>query len=59
VKNEDGSVNFEGSLNALEVSFLIQFAVNALMMQGALFNITKDDDSEEMRIKLPEGSTLQ
>lgn len=55
---------FEGSLNRFEVSFLIQYAVNALMTQGAIFNITpdkeEDDDAEPMRITLPKGdNTLQ
>jgi hypothetical protein len=57
-------VLFEGSLNRFEVSFLIQYAVNALMTQGAIFNITpdkeEDDDAEPMRITLPKGdNTLQ
>jgi hypothetical protein len=58
-------VLFEGSLNRFEVSFLIQYAVNALMTQGAIFNITPDkeeddEDAEPMRITLPKGdNTLQ
>jgi hypothetical protein len=43
----------------MEVSFLLQYAINALMMQGVLFDLKKDVPETEMRITMPEGSTLQ
>lgn len=59
-KNEDGSIIFEGSLNQIEISFLLQYAVNSLMTHGAVFNLQGDPaKEEEFRIKLPEGVTLQ
>jgi hypothetical protein len=51
-KNEDGSVLFEGSLNRHEVGFLIQYAVNALMASGAVFELDKPEENEDdIRIK--------
>jgi len=46
-------------LNKSEVSFLLQFAINDLMMKGVLFDLTKEVPETEMRITMPEGSTLQ
>jgi hypothetical protein len=43
----------------MEISFLLQYAINALMMQGVLFDLKKDVPETEMRITMPEGSTLQ
>jgi len=59
VKNEDGSINFEGSLNRTEITYLIQYAVNSLMVQGALFDLTKEVSEDESRIKMPGNTTLQ
>lgn len=60
VKNrneETGELEFGGFLNGLEISFLLQFAINTLMAKGVEFDL--QTESEELRIKIPEGSTIQ
>lgn len=57
--NEDtGEVEVVGSLNATEVNFLVQFAINYLMAAGAEFHLDQPDE-EKSRITMPEGATLQ
>jgi hypothetical protein len=63
-RNSDtGEVEVAGHLNQIEVSFLLQFAINALMSMGAEIDLKEDDDDGEgkkkSRIKLPKGTTLQ
>lgn len=60
-KDEDGNVTVEGFLNRNEVSFLLQYAINNLMADGVMFNITGDqdedpDDDAPSRITYPEGT---
>ena len=49
-KDEDGNVKFEGEMNAKEASFLIQYAVNDLIMAGVQFHL-EEPDTGESRIK--------
>jgi hypothetical protein len=56
---ETGELEVTGHLNRMEVSFLLQFAINTLMMQGVIFDLSKEVPETEMRITMPEGSTLQ
>jgi len=52
-----------GILNGKEISFLLQYAINQLMANGVLFDLTRPDTTEDgeeaLRIKVPEGTTLQ
>lgn len=58
--NEDNErVSFEGELTKKEVSFLLQYAVNALMAAGVIFDLQAPPDEENIRFKTPEGATLQ
>lgn len=41
--NEDGSISFNGKLNAEQLSFILTVGINFLMAQGATFG---DDDEE-------------
>jgi len=51
-----------GTLNKKEVNFLIQFAINQLMVNGVLFHLTQptaDENGEDnMRIEIPEGVAI-
>ena len=55
---ETGEVEVVGSLNATEVNFLVQFAINYLMAAGAEFHLN-EPDNDVSRITMPEGATLQ
>jgi hypothetical protein len=58
-KNEEtGDIEFAGILNAKEVSFLVQYAINDLMGKGFLFDL-KGADLGELRLKVPDGETIQ
>ena len=46
-----------GTLNPKEVSFLVQYALNSLVAKGVIFDLTRE--SEELRMTIPEGETLQ
>jgi hypothetical protein len=54
-KNEEGELIFEGTLNRREVGFLLQYAVNDLMVAGVEFNLQEpdDDDDEPLRMTFP------
>lgn len=57
-KDEEGNIIFEGQLNRNEVGFLLQYAINDLLVSGVEFNLQEDDDDDNppMRLKFPEGS---
>ena len=55
---ETGEIKVVGTLNALEVNFLVQYAINALMAQGVLFELSEQSDSK-LRIYREDGTTLQ
>ena len=51
-----------GSLNSIEVSYLVQFAINYLMAAGVEMDMKKMgevEDQEALRFELPDGATLQ
>lgn len=52
-----------GVLTGKEVTFLVQYAINQLMANGVLFDLTRPEKTEDgedaLRIKVPEGTTLQ
>jgi len=51
-----------GNLTGKEVSFLLQYAINQLMANGVLFDLTKpettEDGEEAMRINVPVGANV-
>ena len=56
IKNEDGSVRFEASLNRAEVNTLLQYSINSLMALGYVFDTqlkVDDNDDETNRFKAP------
>lgn len=54
---ESGDLECEGTFNEVEIKFLLQYAINTLMSKGVLFDLSTD--SEELRLKVPEGTTFQ
>jgi hypothetical protein len=54
---ETGEVEVVGFLNKIECSFLLQYAINALMSMGTSIDLKKE--SEENRFQMPEGDMLQ
>jgi len=55
-------VEVVGSLNSVEVSFLVQFAINYLMAAGVdidMKQMEEQEDQEAMRFKIPVGTTVQ
>lgn len=57
-KDKEGTVLFEGSLNKIEVGFLLNFAINNLMAMGCIFDMDKPDNGEN-RIVMPASPTIQ
>lgn len=55
-KDENGNVKFEGNMNAREASFLLQYAVNDLIMAGVQFHLDEPDEGVP-RMRFPEGGT--
>lgn len=60
-QNEDGGVAFNATLNKAEVNTLLQYAVNNLLAMGFIFEnqVLEEDDEETVRIKRPEGQSVQ
>ena len=59
-KNEEtGEIDIVGTLNAIEVNYLVQYAINTLMAQGVQFDLDKEAKDNELRIKFPVDATLQ
>ena len=58
-KNEEtGDIEFAGTLNPKEVSFLVQYALNELVGKGVIFDLTSPDNGD-IRLKVPDGETVQ
>lgn len=57
--NDDGSVNFEGSLGPNETQYVLEKGLNLIMQTGAetLEGVFGDDDDEAFDVEGPE--TLQ
>jgi len=51
-KDEEGNIVLEGKLNRREVSFLLQYAINDLMMAGVQFHLNAPDE-DESRMEFP------
>lgn len=60
---ETGDIEVAGFLNQIEVAYLLQFAINALMSMGAEIELQESAEDEEgkeiSRIKMPKGTVLQ
>jgi len=52
---ESGEIIFEGSLNAREISFLLQYGIQDLLAAGYTFMLQEPDEPEDsaMRIQHP------
>lgn len=57
VETPDGSVTFQGVLNADEVEFLISYAIQTLLAKGALPFSVKDD--KDMATIAPGSDSVQ
>lgn len=58
VELEDGSYTYQGTFSGKELDFLVEFAVNNLLMQGALPFVTEDGETYG-NIVMPENDTEQ
>lgn len=58
VELEDGTYKYQGTITGKELAFLVEFAINQLLMQGALPFLTGDGDAVEGLI-MPESDTQQ
>lgn len=47
-----------GTLNSLEVNFLVQYAINSLMAQGVMFEL-KEQAEDKIRFHREDGTVLQ
>lgn len=45
--DEHGTLIFEGKLNRREVEFMLQYAVNDLLMAGVSFHMDKPSEKED------------
>ena len=57
--DEQGNVIFEGAINSQETGFLLQYAINDLLMAGVTFHLDKpsedEEGKEEMRMEFPKS----
>ena len=58
-KDKDGVTHVKGELTEKELGFLLQYAVNNLLANGVRFDLEKPSTEEEVRIYMPEGTTVQ
>lgn len=57
---ETGDIEVAGFLNQVEVAYLLQFAINALLSMGVEIDLKKEAEEDEegkpkSRIKMPKG----
>ena len=57
--NEDGSINFEGTLRQHEVQFVLEVGVNFLLANGASPFIQDDDEEIDETMIGPGSENLQ
>ena len=55
IETEDGQVEFNANLAAVEVQYLLEFAINHFMRQGILPFAVKDD-SQLASLQKPNGT---
>jgi hypothetical protein len=58
VELEDGSYTYQGTITGKELDFLVEYAINQLLMQGALPFLTEDGDVADALIH-PESEVAQ
>ncbi len=67
VKDDEGNLVVDGSLNRQEMSFLINYALADLLNAGVMFHLDKpydetideeEDDESQIRLEFPERNEL-
>lgn len=58
VELEDGSYTYQGNITGRELDFLVEYAVNSLLAQGALPFLTEDGEAIGATV-MPESTTEQ
>ena len=56
---ETGELEYGGYLNGTEASFLLQFAMNALMNAGVVANLKQEVEEDVNRFVFPSNDTVQ
>lgn len=57
--NEDGSISFQGQMNAQQASFILNVGINFLLSQGASLFEEEDDDEDLPETNAPTTGTVQ
>lgn len=58
VELEDGSYTYQGNISGKELDFLVEYAVNSLLAQGALPFLHEDSETMDSMV-MPESDTEQ
>lgn len=58
VELEDGSYTYQGNISGKELDFLVEYAVNSLLAQGALPFLHEDGETIGSTV-MPESTTEQ
>jgi hypothetical protein len=58
IELEDGTYKYQGIITGRELDFLVEYAINQLLMQGALPFLSEGSDTAEGLI-MPESDTQQ
>lgn len=58
VELEDGTYKYQGTLEGRELDFLVEYAVNSLLAQGAL-PFLHEDGEDIASVVMPESTTEQ
>jgi hypothetical protein len=58
VELEDGTYKYQGNITGRELDFLVEYAINNLLMQGALPFLNEGSETTEALV-MPEVSTEQ
>lgn len=58
VELEDGTYKYQGTITGRELDFLVEFAINQLLMQGALPFLMENSEATSA-LAMPESDTQQ
>lgn len=58
VEMEDGSYTYQGNITGRELDFLVEYAINNLLMQGALPFLHEASETTDSLV-MPESNTEQ
>lgn len=58
VEMEDGSYTYQGNITGKELDFLVEYAINNLLMQGALPFLHEHGEATDALV-MPESNTEQ